>query len=214
MKQAVILCGGKGTRLGDLTRDIPKPLLPVGGEVLLDRTIELLERDGIERVLLIAGHLGEQIKERYQSGYLGGVEVTVFQEPEALGTAGGLVLAKDFLEDSFLLVYGDIFVDLSFARLREEHAKRREGGAVATLLVRPSDHPWDSHLVDSMMKDGSGNLSFIKKRVGCITTGVMWRFTGAKSRSLIISQGIVRATLGVMYFLPFSRVMGRLGCAS
>ena len=148
MRQAVILCGGRGTRLGELTRDIPKPLLPVGGEVLLDKTIALLERDGIARVLLIAGHLGEQIEERYKGGTLGGVEITVFRELEALGTAGGLVLAQDLLEDSFLLVYGDIFVDLNFARLREEHLSRAAEGAVATLLVRPSDHPWDSHLVD------------------------------------------------------------------
>lgn len=147
MKQAVILCGGRGTRLGNLTKAVPKPLLPVAGEVLLDRSIRLLARHGIERVLLIAGHLGDQIESHYSSGSFEGVAVEVFVEPEPLGTAGALPLVKDQLDEQFLLVYGDVFIDFDISRVRDAHQAWRQKGALATLLSRPSDHPWDSHLI-------------------------------------------------------------------
>lgn len=147
IRQAVILCGGKGTRLGSLTDDIPKPLLPVAGEVLLDRTIRLLARHGIKKALLMAGHLGEQIEEHYSAGSFEGVEVEVFIEPEPLGTAGAMPIVRDRLDDSFLLVYGDVFVDFDVSRLLQAH-ENAEDSCLATLLTRESDHPWDSHLVE------------------------------------------------------------------
>ena len=155
MKQAVILCGGKGTRLGSLTSDVPKPLLPVLGEVLLDRTIRLLAKAGFESVILLAGHLGEQIQAHYSIGEFSSVKVSVFIEPEALGTAGSLPLVKDQLDEKFLLVYGDIFVDFDARRLADFH-EECDDNVIASLLVRQSDHPWDSHLVD-VSDDGEVN---------------------------------------------------------
>ena len=147
IKQVVILCGGKGTRLGNLTKDSPKPLLPVAGEVLLDRTIKMLVGQGFTEFLLLAGHLGEQIVEHYVQRPVVGAKIEVYLELEPLGTAGALPLVVDKLESDFLLVYGDIFVDFDARRLADFH---EQGGrdVVASLLVRQSDHPWDSHLVD------------------------------------------------------------------
>lgn len=147
MKQAIILCGGKGTRLGGLTQTVPKPLLKVAGEVLLDRSIRLLAQHGIESVLLIAGHLGDQIEEHYREGQFEGVNVDVFVEPSPLGTSGALPLVKEQLDEQFLLVYGDVFLDFDVSALVAAHRVWRENGALATLLTRPSDHPWDSHLI-------------------------------------------------------------------
>lgn len=147
MKQAVILCGGKGTRLGGLTKNVPKPLLPVGGKALLDRTLDQLAEYGIRKALLMAGHLGEQFQEHYTNGVYKGIAVDVFLEPKPLGTSGGLKLVTELLDDDFLLVYGDIFVDFDFGRLIRFH-ESCERNVLASLLVRASDHPWDSHLVD------------------------------------------------------------------
>ena len=147
INQAVILCGGKGTRLGGLTKTVPKPLLEVAGEVLLDRSIRLLAEHGIERVLLIAGHLGDQIERHYGEGEFAGVKVEVFVEPSPLGTSGALPLVKEQLDEQFLLVYGDVFIDFDISRVTDAHQTWRKKGALATLLTRPSDHPWDSHLI-------------------------------------------------------------------
>lgn len=147
LEQAVILCGGKGTRLGSLTQDIPKPLISVGGVAMLDRTIELLATHGIKRVILLAGHLGELIEKHYSEGQYAGIEVETYIEPEPLGTAGGLHFVADRLEGNFLLFYGDIFVHFDVSALVKAHMKEAET-PLATLLVRQSDHPWDSHLVD------------------------------------------------------------------
>jgi len=147
IKQAVILCGGKGTRLGDLTKDSPKPLLPVAGVVLLDRTIEMLVNQGFKNFLLLAGHLGEQIMEHYEDNPFPGAGIEVFIEPKPLGTAGALPLVVDKLESNFLLVYGDIFVDFDARRLADFH-EQGDNDVIASLLVRQSDHPWDSHLLD------------------------------------------------------------------
>ncbi len=147
IKQAVILCGGKGTRLAPLTKNSPKPLLPVAGKVLLDRTIAMLVEQGFTDFILMAGHLGEMIVEHYEESPLTGATVEVFIEPEPLGTAGALPLVADRLEDNFLLVYGDVFVDFDARRLADFH-DAGDSDVVASLLVRQSDHPWDSHLVD------------------------------------------------------------------
>lgn len=147
MKQAVILCGGKGTRLKSLTKDTPKPLVEVSGVPLLDRTIRLLAAHGVEKVLLLAGHLSEKIIRHYSEGKAYGIEVEIFVEDTPLGTAGALTLVKDKLEEDFFIFYGDIFIDFDVSRLREAHLAS-EAGTVATLMIRQSDHPWDSHLVD------------------------------------------------------------------
>lgn len=147
IKQVVILCGGKGTRLAPLTKDSPKPLLPLAGKVLLDRTIEMLVAQGFTDFLLLAGHLGDQIVDHYEQSGIEGAKVEVFIEPVPLGTAGALPLVEEKLDEAFLLVYGDIFVDFNARRLADFHEKEGEG-VVASLLIRQSDHPWDSHLVD------------------------------------------------------------------
>lgn len=147
IEQAVILCGGRGTRLGSLTTAIPKPLLPVAGTVLLDRSISLLQEQGFKKFLLLAGHLGEQIEEHYAGRSVLNAEIEVFIEPEPLGTAGSLPLVEELLDDEFLLVYGDVFIDFDARRLADFH-EAGDRDVVASLLVRQSDHPWDSHLVD------------------------------------------------------------------
>ena len=144
MNQAVILCGGKGTRLGESFSDLPKPLVPVCGVPLLDRILEKSAAAGTTRVILAAGHLGEQIRERYKGSNRWNLEIHVHIEGKPLGTGGCLHEIAHLLDEDFLLLYGDVFLDFDLAALVVHHLKSHP---VATVLVRQSDHPKDSDLV-------------------------------------------------------------------
>ena len=116
-RQACILVGGKGTRLGLLTATLPKPLVPVGGRPFLDWLIEEVARHGIPRITLLAGYFGEQILERYQGRAVRGATVEVLVEPEPLGTGGALRLFADRLEERFWLLNGDTRFDVNLLDL-------------------------------------------------------------------------------------------------
>jgi mannose-1-phosphate guanylyltransferase/phosphomannomutase len=158
--QAVILCGGKGERLGEAARRTPKPLLAVGGRPVLDYILDNLEAAGVRRFILSAGYLGEQIRDYYLSaGRRAATTIETVIEGEPLGTAGAVRLIADRLDDDFVLAYGDVFTDFAVDRLLAEHEAARP---LATLLVRASDHPWDSHLVET---DASGRVvEFVHRR--------------------------------------------------
>ncbi len=141
---AVIMAGGKGTRVASVNSQIPKPLLPVAGKPVLEHEIECLRRQGITDIILVVGHLGEQIAEYFGDGRDFGVHIEYIREETPLGTAGALYYLKERLTDDFLLLNGDLIFDVDFSRLMAFH---REHGALVTLLVHPNDHPYDSGLV-------------------------------------------------------------------
>ena len=147
---AVIMAGGKGTRVASVNSQIPKPLLPVAGKPVLLHELECLRRQGITDVILVVGHLGEQITDYFGDGRDFGVHIEYIREDEPLGTAGALYFLKDRLTDDFLLLNGDLIFDVDFARLMAFH---KEHKALVTLLVHPNDHPYDSGLV---IADGDG----------------------------------------------------------
>ena len=120
MRQAVILVGGRGTRLGELAKDIPKPLLSVAGDVrFLDVMIDDLSRFGLRDIILLAGHLGEQVVARYEGALIRGAAVSVIRESEPAGTAGALRYAADRLDDVFFLANGDGLFDFNILALRQ-----------------------------------------------------------------------------------------------
>ncbi|MDD9954346.1 MAG: HAD-IIIA family hydrolase [Candidatus Woesearchaeota archaeon] len=141
--QAVILCGGLGTRLKELTKETPKPMLPVAGKPLLQHTIEHLKRHGITKVTLCAGYKAEVVKEFFSGDF--GIPVEVIAEDTPLGTAGALKNVQN-LDDTFLLLYGDVFIDVNITALVENHEKH---SPLATILTGPSTHPWDSDLIEA-----------------------------------------------------------------
>jgi mannose-1-phosphate guanylyltransferase / phosphomannomutase len=145
MRQAVILCGGKGTRLGADFSHLPKPLVPVDGVPLLDRILGTVAAAGVSEVLLAAGHLGHLIAERYQQHNPWGLTIRTHIEQTPLGTAGCLLEVADQLDGHFVLLYGDVFLDFDLGALIRLHEQSLPD---ATVLVRQSDHPADSDLVD------------------------------------------------------------------
>lgn len=118
VRQACILVGGKGTRLGDLTRTVPKPLIDIGDNVVfLDVVIDEVARQGFTDIVLLAGYLGHLVRARYKGQSRGGARIRVVVEAEPLGTGGALVAARDVIAPSFLLLNGDTFFDINLRAL-------------------------------------------------------------------------------------------------
>lgn len=132
--KALLLCAGYGTRLGSLTRDVPKALLPVAGRPLLDYTLAYLADAGVREVVINLHYRPEQIRTHLGDGSRFDVRVQYAYEHELLGTAGALKrLAPAFLgAGDILVVYGDLLLDQRLDALRHFH---RERGAAATLLL-------------------------------------------------------------------------------
>lgn len=145
MKQAVILAGGKGTRLASRLDGRPKPLVEIGGEPLLGRQLRALADQGIEDVLLLVNHRAKDIADFVAAGTFP-LCVTLRDDGDApLGTAGALFAAMEDLDDEFLVVYGDTLFDIDVAAMLAHH---RGHAADITLLVHPNDHPADSDLIE------------------------------------------------------------------
>jgi len=145
---AVIMAGGKGSRLLSITNDeIPKPMVPVDGKPLLEYQVEKLKTYGIKKIVMIVGHLGEKIVDHFKDGKNFGVEIDYIFEKEPLGTAGAFYYLKDKIDaKDFMLVFGDIFFDMDFDRMEDFHFKN---SALTTLLAHPNGHPYDSDLIQT-----------------------------------------------------------------
>ena len=156
--RAVILVGGKGTRLGSVTAQTPKPLVQVNGRAVLDRQLDQLARYGITDVTLLASHMAEQIQAHVDARPEPSPRVRVHREQAPLGTAGGLHEIAGELTEPFLLVYGDALFDIDLHRLLAAH---RRWDGIATLVVHPNDHPHDSDLVEL---DAEGRVTAVHSK--------------------------------------------------
>lgn len=130
--RAVVLVGGFGTRLRPLTSTIPKPMLPVGHVPIIERLVTNLGRSGVTEVTLALGFKPEPFVEAFPDGHCAGIALRYAVEPEPLDTAGAIRFAAEFagIDDTFVVVNGDILTDLDVAGLVEFH---RAHGAEATI---------------------------------------------------------------------------------
>lgn len=145
IRKAVILSAGLGTRLGSLTRDLPKVMVPIAGKPMLEHHVDWLKRFGVEEFYLNLHYLPEAITGYFGDGSRWEVRISYFHEAELRGTAGSLHGFRDCLDETFLVQYGDVFSRLDLARLARFHRERR---AAASLVVHPSSHPHDSDIVE------------------------------------------------------------------
>jgi NDP-sugar pyrophosphorylase family protein len=132
--KAIVLCAGYGTRMGDLTRYIPKPMLPLQGQPLLAYTLRYLAAQGCADVAINLHYLPEQITTYFGDGSRFGVALHYSYEPCLLGTAGAVKNLEPWLggEEDFVAMYGDILTDQNLPVLYEAH---RRNGATATILL-------------------------------------------------------------------------------
>lgn len=140
--KVVIMAGGKGTRIASLKRDVPKPMIEICDKPILLWQIERLKDQGLTDITLVIGYLGNVIQEYFGEGVKFGVNINYFLEDTPLGTAGALF--KMDLKEDFLLLCGDVILDVDFNRFIEFHQKNH---AWASLMAHPNGHPYDSSLL-------------------------------------------------------------------
>jgi NDP-mannose synthase len=130
--KAVVLAGGRGTRLAPYTSVLPKPLMPVGDRAILELVVEQLEACAITDITFCVGYLSHLIQAVFDNRENGHVSITYVHEHEALGTAGPLRLVPE-LDDTFVVLNGDVLTDLNYRDLVEHH---RENGNALTIATR------------------------------------------------------------------------------
>lgn len=145
--KAIIMAGGKGTRIASITNDeIPKPMLMIGEKPIIEHQIKCFKANGIKDITIIVGHLGKVISDYFGDGEKFGVNIDYISEDEnnPLGTAGSLYYLANKIKEDFILVFGDVFFDVNFDKMIGFHNKNK---AIATLLTHPNSHPFDSDLL-------------------------------------------------------------------
>jgi histidinol-phosphate phosphatase family protein len=143
--KAVILAGGKGSRLAKNSHGLPKPLVEVNGKALLEYQLELLARHGVKQVTVLCGFGAAALHNFCGDGSRWGLTLKCIDETTPLGTAGAVIAALDQLPDEFLVTYADTMMNVDLPRF---YAAHKASGAEATLFLHPNDHPQDSDLVE------------------------------------------------------------------
>ena len=158
-RKAVILCGGKGTRLRPITHEIPKPLIPVHGRPLVEHIIDLLKKYDIQEILLSVGYKKDKIKDYFGDGKRFGVKISYIEESEddPLGTAGPLKKARQLFNESFIVTNGDELKDINLEEMYEIHKQNK---ALATIALTTVPDP-SAYGVAEL--SGSRILRFIEK---------------------------------------------------
>lgn len=139
---AAILAGGMATRLRPITQKIPKALVEVAGQPFILHQLALLRRKGLKRFVICAGYLSEQIVEVVGDGQAFGVQVTYsFDGPTLLGTGGALKKASSLLDDDFLVLYGDSYLDCDYQATYEAF---KISGQPGLMTVFRNESRWDT----------------------------------------------------------------------
>lgn len=128
IKQVVILAGGKGTRMREMTEDLPKPMVPIGGIPVLDHLINIYEKHGNFEYLICSGYLGEIIKKHYESVN----NVKVIDTGLNTNTGGRLLKLKELLDEEFMITYGDGLANVNISELINFHKSNK---TIGTLTV-------------------------------------------------------------------------------
>ena len=157
LSKAVILAAGRGTRMGSLTEDVPKPMLPLQGKPILRHQIERLEAVGIEQVLLVTGYKAEMVEGHFDRHPPATARIGYRRQPTPDGTGSAALLARDFAgADAFLLTFGDILVDEPVYRALIDSMERFD----AVLAVKRVDDP---HRGAAVYSDGDRVTRIVEK---------------------------------------------------
>jgi D,D-heptose 1,7-bisphosphate phosphatase len=145
MRQAVILAGGKGTRLSEVSGGLPKPMVLMAGRPVLEYAIENLVKAGITDIHFFTGHESHVIEDHFKDGAKFGITPHFHVEDAPLGTAGAIVQALSELDDEFLVIYGDTIFNIDIEKMHVFHQMKN---ADVTVFLHPNDHPADSDIVE------------------------------------------------------------------
>ncbi len=146
MLPVAILAGGLATRLGPLTKTLPKSLIPINGEPFVVHQLRLLQKSGIQRVILCVGHLGEMIEHTIGDGNAFGVKVEYsYDGATLLGTAGAIRTALPKLGENFFVMYGDSYLPCDYAAIEREFSRHGKPGLMTVFC---NDGQWDNSNVE------------------------------------------------------------------
>lgn len=151
--KVLILAGGKGTRLKEVSGEIPKLMVKIGGIPLLEHQIRLLKKYDLTDILLLVNYLKDSVINHFGDGSAFGVNISYFEEKMPMGTAGSIKENEEKLTDDFLVIYGDIMLNMDFRRFIHWHEEKK---SECTLAVHPNDHPYDSDLLET---DNNGRIT-------------------------------------------------------
>lgn len=197
--KALILAAGKGTRLQQLTRTCPKPMLPVAGKPLLARLIAWLRGHHITQIAINLHHLPQVITDYFGDGSSSGVSITYSYEAALLGTAGAAKRLQPFLDEPFVVIYGDGYTNLDLSRLRTFHQQQQQRlpDLLATLALYRVPNPTECGLVE-LAHDGR-ILRFVEKPPATAC------FTDLASAGLLICEPAILDYVPAMTVYDFGR---------
>jgi NDP-sugar pyrophosphorylase family protein len=145
LHKALILAGGFGTRMKELTRHTPKPMLLLRGKPILEYSIDLCKRYGITDIAISIYYFGDKIKEYFGDGNKFGVNILYVEEKEPLGTGGALKLFRKWLNEPFMMCNADELKDINLSDMYDAH---RKSNALATIALTKVDDPSQYGVVD------------------------------------------------------------------
>jgi NDP-sugar pyrophosphorylase family protein len=155
--KAIIMAGGKGTRLLPYTKVIPKPLMPIGDMPILEVLVHQVKRAGVDEIILSVGHLASLLRAFFQDGEQLGTHIKYAYEETPLGTVGALRSISG-LDETFLVMNGDVLTDMDFADLLSFH---RQSGAVVTIAMYNRSVKIDLGVIQ--FKDDHRVIGYIEK---------------------------------------------------
>jgi len=136
--KAIVLCGGKGTRLRPYTYSIPKPMLPLGKKPILEFVIGNLKHHGFNEIYLTVGYLKEQIMNYFGDGGKFGVKIKYFVEEREMNTAGSILPCKEYVKETFIVTMGDHLTTIDPKKFADFHKNK---GALATIALKRTGIP-------------------------------------------------------------------------
>ncbi|MBS3090567.1 nucleotidyltransferase family protein [Candidatus Pacearchaeota archaeon] len=155
--KAILFCGGEGTRLSPLTSQIPKPMIPLQGKTVIEHLFDLFKKYGIKDIILTTCYLKEKFKEYFGNGKKFGVNILYIEEETLLGTANHIALAKQHLNETFLVSNGDELKEIDLEDMIRQH---KETKAIATLAIR---EVLDPSKYGAVRLRGNQILEFVEK---------------------------------------------------
>src|SRR3954454_10553850 len=155
--KAVIQCGGKGTRLRPYTMILPKPLMPVGSRPVLELLLKWLRRNDAREIYITTGYLGHLIQSFCGDGHQWDTRITYTEESEPLGTIGPLSLLRDQLDETFLVLNGDVLTDLSLGGLGTYH---QQHGGLVTVATTTRKSKMDFGIIEH----GDGRITQFREK--------------------------------------------------
>ena len=186
MPPVAILAGGLGTRLGELTKSIPKALIEVNGEPFIAHQLRLLRQNGVDRVVLCISHLGEVIRGFVGDGTAFDLHVDYsYDGPVLLGTAGAIRQAQPLLGEQFFILYGDSYLPCDYAAVANSF---QSSGKSGLMTVFRNKGRWDSSNVEYSdgriiaydKKNRTPRMEFIDYGLGLLRAEALARIPGGQ----------------------------------